>query len=100
MLTAEHSMWIAVRAFGGMSVKRTVFAADKTDPGAYNLPLYLAFADVMHCPGLILSPKMSKGFRFVIMDVEHTGSDRINIKLSHDRVKDNLNPHALQVLDL
>lgn len=57
------------------------FAADKTDPGAYNLPLYLAFADVMHCPGLILSPKMSKGFRFVIMDVENTEGDRI-IELS------------------
>lgn len=53
------------------------FAADKTDPGAYNLPLYLAFADVMHCPGLMLSPKMSKGFHFVIMDVEHTEGDRI-----------------------
>lgn len=53
------------------------FAADKTDPGAYNLPLYLAFADVMHCPGLILSPKMSKGFHFVIMDVENTEGDRV-----------------------
>src|ERR1035437_3693764 len=53
------------------------FAADKTDPGAYNLPLYLAFADVMHCPGLMLSPKMSKGFHFVIMDVEHTEGDRV-----------------------
>ena len=28
------------------------FAADKTDPGAFNLPLFLAFADVMTCPGL------------------------------------------------
>ena len=53
------------------------FAADKTDPGAYNLPLYLAFADVMNTPGLILSPKMSQGFRFVIMDVNNTTSDRI-----------------------
>lgn len=53
------------------------FAADKTDPGAYNLPLYLAFTDVMHCPGLVLSPKMSQGFRFVIMDVENTGEDRV-----------------------
>lgn len=53
------------------------FAADKTDPGAYNLPLYLAFADVMNTPGLILSPKMSKGFRFVIMDVNHTAGDRV-----------------------
>jgi fructose 1,6-bisphosphate aldolase/phosphatase len=53
------------------------FAADKTDPGAYNLPLYLAFADVMNTPGLILSPRISRGFRFVIMDVNHTADDRI-----------------------
>ena len=53
------------------------FAADKTDPGAYNLPLYLAFADPMNTPGLILSPDMSKGFTFVIMDVAHTEGDRI-----------------------
>ncbi len=53
------------------------FAADKTDPGAYNLPLFLAFADPMYCPGLILSPAMNKGFKFTIMDVEHTEGDRI-----------------------
>jgi len=53
------------------------FAADKTDPGAFNLPLYLAFADVMNTPGLILSPHMFKGFRFVIMDVNHTEGDSI-----------------------
>jgi fructose 1,6-bisphosphate aldolase/phosphatase len=53
------------------------FAADKTDPGAFNLPLYLAFADVMNTPGLILSPRMSEGFRFVIMDVNHTEADRV-----------------------
>ena len=57
------------------------FAADKTDPGAYNLPFYLAFADPMHCAGLILSPKMAQGFKFVIMDVEHTEGDRV-IELS------------------
>jgi fructose 1,6-bisphosphate aldolase/phosphatase len=53
------------------------FAADKTDPGAFNLPLYLSFADPMNTPGLILSPKMGKGFRFVIMDVNHTEGDRV-----------------------
>ncbi len=53
------------------------FAADKTDPGAYNLPLYLAFADVMNTPGLILSPNISRGYRFVIMDVNNTAGDRI-----------------------
>lgn len=53
------------------------FAADKTDPGAYNLPLYLGFTDPMYCSGLILSPKMSKGFAFDIMDVAYTQGDRL-----------------------
>ncbi len=53
------------------------FAADKTDPGAYNLPVYLAFTDPMHCAGLMLSPSMADGFRFSIMDVEHTEGDRV-----------------------
>jgi fructose 1,6-bisphosphate aldolase/phosphatase len=53
------------------------FAADKTDPGAYNLPFYLAFADPMYCSGLILSPKMGKGFTFRIIDVGYTQKDRI-----------------------
>ena len=53
------------------------FAADKTDPGAYNLPLYLAFADPMNTPGLILSPDLAKGFSFVIMDVANTEGDRV-----------------------
>jgi fructose 1,6-bisphosphate aldolase/phosphatase len=54
-----------------------LFAADKTDPGAFNLPLYLAFADPMNTPGLLLSPKMTQGFRFVVMDVNHTEGDRV-----------------------
>jgi fructose 1,6-bisphosphate aldolase/phosphatase len=31
----------------------------------------------MNTPGLILSPNMSKGFRFVIMDVNYTEGDRV-----------------------
>jgi fructose 1,6-bisphosphate aldolase/phosphatase len=54
-----------------------MFAADKTDPGAYNLPLYLSFCDPMHNSGLILSPTMSKGFRFDIMDVSYTKADKV-----------------------
>lgn len=53
------------------------FAADKTDPGAYNLPLYLGFCDPMYCSGLILSPKMKDGFQFDIMDVSYLDGDRI-----------------------
>jgi len=54
-----------------------LFAADKTDPGAYNLPLYLSFVDPMHCAGLMLSPKMKAGFKFTIMDVSYIKGDRI-----------------------
>lgn len=53
------------------------FFADKTEPGAYNLPLYLSFCDPMHCAGLILAPKLKKGFKFVIMDVNYTQGDKI-----------------------
>lgn len=54
-----------------------MFMADKTEPGAFNLPLYLSFADPMHCAGLILSPVLKKGFKFIIMDVSYTKADRI-----------------------
>jgi len=53
-----------------------MFMADKTEPGAYNLPLYLAFADPMNTAGLLLSPEITKGFRFRIMDVGYTEGDR------------------------
>ena len=53
------------------------FAADKTDPGAYSLPLYLGFSDPMYCAGLILSPKMASGFKYTVMDVDYTEADRV-----------------------
>lgn len=64
------------------------FAADKTDPGAFNLPLYLAFADVMNTPGLVLSPRISKGFRFVVMDVNHTQGDRVIELVTPEQIYD------------
>ena len=54
-----------------------MFMADKTEPGAYNLPLYLAFADPMNTAGLLLSPEITKGFTFRVMDVSYTEGDRI-----------------------
>ena len=53
-----------------------VFAADKCGPGAYNLPLYLSFADPMYCAGLML-PTMIKGFQFKIVDMNNTDGDSI-----------------------
>jgi fructose 1,6-bisphosphate aldolase/phosphatase len=54
-----------------------VFAADKCSPGAYNFPLYTVFCDPMHNGGLLLSPKLRRGFRFTIIDMDHKGADRV-----------------------
>ncbi len=54
-----------------------VFAADKTDCGAFNLPLYLAFADPFHSPGLMLAKTMTEGFTFRILDVDHHEGNRV-----------------------
>lgn len=58
----------------------TVFAADKCGPGTYNYPLYTVFCDPMHDGGLLLNPKMRKGFTVTVMDMDHKDEDRI-IKL-------------------
>lgn len=54
-----------------------VFAMDKTEPGAFNFPFYLAFADPLWSPGLMLSPDLREGFRFEIIDTEHLSGDKI-----------------------
>jgi len=48
-----------------------IFAADKCGPGAYNLPLYLVFCDPMHDGGLLLNPKMHKGFTLDLIDMDY-----------------------------
>jgi fructose 1,6-bisphosphate aldolase/phosphatase len=50
-----------------------VFTADKCGPGAYNLPLYLAFCDPMHDGGLLLNPKMHQGFSLELIDMDYKG---------------------------
>jgi len=47
-----------------------VFMADKTSPGAWNLPLYKMFADPFNSPGLVIDPASHGGFTFEILDVE------------------------------
>lgn len=53
-----------------------VLAADKCGPGAYNLPLFLGFADPMYCAGLML-PRIGEGFTFNIIDMDNTEGDSI-----------------------
>lgn len=48
------------------------FAADKTEPGAFNLPLYKMFADPFTTAGLVIDPAMHEGFIYEVLDVmEH-----------------------------
>ena len=53
-----------------------VLAADKCGPGAYNLPMFLGFADPMYCAGLML-PRIGEGFTFNIIDMDNTHGDSI-----------------------
>ncbi len=48
------------------------FMMDKTEPGAFNLPIFRMFADPFNTAGLVIDPNMSDGFRFEIWDImEH-----------------------------
>lgn len=51
-------------------------AADKTEPGAFNQPLYTAFADPKMTSGLLLKHTIHEGFTFDIMDLEATDVTR------------------------
>jgi fructose 1,6-bisphosphate aldolase/phosphatase len=54
-----------------------VFAADKCSPGAYNYPLYAVFCDPMHNGGLLLAPRLRRGFTLTIIDMDARGGDRV-----------------------
>jgi fructose 1,6-bisphosphate aldolase/phosphatase len=49
-----------------------IFMADKTSPGAWNLPLFRIFGDPFTTVGLVIDPNMHRGFRFRVIDaIEH-----------------------------
>ncbi|MCX8172276.1 MAG: fructose-1,6-bisphosphate aldolase/phosphatase, partial [Archaeoglobaceae archaeon] len=49
-----------------------VFMMDKTEPGAFNLPIFKIFADPFNTAGLVIDPSMHSGFVFEIWDIlEH-----------------------------
>jgi fructose 1,6-bisphosphate aldolase/phosphatase len=47
-----------------------IFLADKTEPGAWNLPLYRMFADAFNTAGLVIDPKMHDGYLFEVHDLK------------------------------
>lgn len=46
-----------------------IFACDKTAPSAFNLPIYRIFADPFNTVGLVIDPKLHKGFIFEVHDI-------------------------------
>jgi fructose 1,6-bisphosphate aldolase/phosphatase len=46
-----------------------VFMADKTSPGAWNLPLFQIYANPFNTAGLVIDPAMHQGFEFEVLDV-------------------------------
>ncbi|AZR74486.1 fructose 1,6-bisphosphatase [Anoxybacter fermentans] len=49
------------------------FMMDKTEPGAFNLPLYRIFADPFNTAGLVIDPSLQGGFVFEVWDImKHT----------------------------
>lgn len=53
-----------------------VFTADKCGPGVFNFPLWAVFTSPMYNAGLML-PKMYQGFKFVVIDMEYSGGDKV-----------------------
>ncbi len=43
--------------------------ADKTEPGAFNFPFYRMFCEPSAHSGLLLNPELTKGVKFIVMDV-------------------------------
>src|SRR5574337_953859 len=48
----------------------TIYAADKTEPGAFNYPFYRMIVDTLSNTGLIVNQNLAKGVRITVMDVE------------------------------
>ncbi|MGI0047625.1 MAG: fructose-1,6-bisphosphate aldolase/phosphatase, partial [Nitrosotalea sp.] len=48
----------------------TIYAADKTEPGAFNYPFYRMFVDTLSNTGLIVNQNLASGLKINVMDVE------------------------------
>jgi fructose 1,6-bisphosphate aldolase/phosphatase len=57
----------------------TIYAADKTEPGAFNYPFYRMFVDTLSNTGLIVNQNLAKGVRITVMDVEKGKVAQLNM---------------------
>ena len=46
------------------------FMMDKTEPGAFNLPIFKIFGDPFNTAGLVIDPNMHDGFVFEVWDIK------------------------------
>ncbi|HDO19163.1 MAG TPA: fructose 1,6-bisphosphatase, partial [Thermoplasmatales archaeon] len=46
------------------------FMMDKTEPGAFNMPIFRIFADPFNTAGLVIDPSMHAGFVFEVWDIQ------------------------------
>ncbi|MEX0764321.1 MAG: fructose-1,6-bisphosphate aldolase/phosphatase [Nitrosopumilaceae archaeon] len=57
----------------------TVYAADKTEPGAFNYPFYRMFVDTLSNTGLIVNQTLASGVKINVMDVEKGKIAQLNM---------------------
>jgi len=57
----------------------TVYAADKTEPGAFNYPFYRIFVDTLSNTGLIVNKNLARGVKINVMDVEKGKVAQLNM---------------------
>ncbi|MBI3841603.1 MAG: fructose 1,6-bisphosphatase [Thaumarchaeota archaeon] len=57
----------------------TIYAADKTEPGAFNYPFYRMFVDTLSNTGLIVNQNLARGVRIQVMDVEKGKIAQLNM---------------------
>jgi fructose 1,6-bisphosphate aldolase/phosphatase len=80
-----------------------VFGADKTEPGAFNQPMYTTFADPVRTSGLILKDTIHKGFTFDVMDLSDDEGRIESLDVpeeSWDLVALLMEPHRFSIRDI
>jgi fructose 1,6-bisphosphate aldolase/phosphatase len=53
------------------------FMMDKTEPGAFNFPIFKMFADPFNTAGLIIDPSLHDGFIFEVWDIQEHKNVRL-----------------------
>ncbi len=55
-----------------------VYMMDKTEPGAFNYPIFKMFADPFNTPGLVIDQSMHDGFKFEVWDIQEAKAIMLN----------------------